>query len=191
MRKMQEDISALFRVLDRMRKAWQNVTPCDTLNKSQFSTLLAIAHPEVVCGPPPPGTEISFEPPPRPVRLTDLARAMRQSLPALSQRVSALEALGYIEREPDPADRRVTGVRATPEGLRVLEQAYKRFDGMLTRAIERLGQDDLRMLLELLVRLTEGLEASAADPDGTGKPVRPAPMKPEASKNKTGSENDT
>ncbi len=183
MQEMQADISRLFREMDRMRKAWQNVTPCDTLSKSQFGTLMAIAHPNEICGPP-FGEETPPQSPSDAVRLTDLAHAMHQSLPALSQRVSALEAMGYVERVPDPADRRVTGVRITLNGLRVMESAHRRFHGMLSRAIESLGQDDLRTLLRLLARLTEGLEAAAADPDGT-KPLTGNAKKP------TGSENDT
>lgn len=179
---MQEDISELFRVMDRMRKAWQNVTPCDTLSKSQFGTLAAIARPWAMGGPP--GSGPLPEAAPDAVRLTDLARAMRQSLPALSQRVSALEAMGYVERVPDPTDRRVTGVRVTPEGMAVQISARERFNGMMTRAIESLGQENLHTLLRLLTQLAQELEASAADPNGTKS-------KRGKTENTTGSENDT
>ena len=57
---------------------------------------------------------------------------MHQSLPALSQRVSALEAQGYVERVPDPDDRRVIGVCVTPEGRTVMEVAYRRFGSILS-----------------------------------------------------------
>lgn len=177
MQRMNETVSEFARAMDRVRRAWQHVTPCPSLSKSQFATLLAIAHPEFAHGPPPPA------PPPadggegRTVRLTELARAMRQSLPALSQRVSALEALGYVERLPDPADRRVTGLRITGEGQRVLREAYGRFERMLCRAVDSLGPENLRTLLDLLAMLAQGLEDAAADPDGTGAP--PCPEKEE------------
>lgn len=168
MERMNGTVSEFARGMDRMRRAWQNVTPCESLSKSQFATLLAIAHPDFVNGPPP--GEVCFDEAgePRTVRLTDLARTMRQSLPALSQRVSVLEALGYVERLPDAADRRATGLRVTEEGLRTLQGAYRRFDRMVSRAIDHLGQENLRTLLDLLEMLAEGLERAASDPDGTG-----------------------
>ena len=39
-----KQIDELFRLMDRVRKAWQSVTPCEHLSKSQFGTLMAIAH---------------------------------------------------------------------------------------------------------------------------------------------------
>lgn len=163
MERMESELSELFRVMDRMRKAWMNVTPCSTLSKAQFGTLMVIAYPERMIGPEgeplPPGTgEI--------MTMTALSRRMHQSLPALSQRVSALESLGYVERVPDPGDRRVTGVRATPDGYRVLSEAYRRFSGIMRHAVGYLGAENIQTLLHLLTRLAEGLEAAAADPDG-------------------------
>ena len=34
----------LFRLIDRMRRAWTAITPCAELSKSQFGTLMALAH---------------------------------------------------------------------------------------------------------------------------------------------------
>lgn len=34
----------LFRLIDRMRRAWAAITPCAGLSKSQFGTLMALAH---------------------------------------------------------------------------------------------------------------------------------------------------
>ena len=76
--------------------------------------------------------------------LTALAGAMHQSLPALSQRVSALEAQGYVERVPDPDDRRVIGVCVTPEGRTVMEVAYRRFGSILSQSIDYLGPQNLK-----------------------------------------------
>ncbi len=165
---MENDVAAMFRRIDRIRRAWCAVTPCDALSKSQFSTLLAIAFQDRMRDPPgrAPGDGEESPQRERSVTLTELARGMRQSLPALSQRVSALEAQGYIERVPDPADRRVTGVRVTWEGMRVLEQARQRLDGMLLCATARMGREKLHTLLALMDELAEGLEAVAK---GTGE----------------------
>jgi DNA-binding MarR family transcriptional regulator len=87
---------------------------------------------------------------------------MHQSLPALSQRVSALEAQGYVERVPDPDDRRVIGVCVTPEGRTVMEVAYRRFGSILSRSIDYLGPQNFETLLHLLGELAIALEQAVA-----------------------------
>ena len=89
--------------------------------------------------------------------LTALAGAMHQSLPALSQRVSALEAQGYVERVPDPDDRRVIGVCVTPEGRTVMEVA-----SILSQSIDYLGPQNFETLLHLLGELAIALEQAVA-----------------------------
>ena len=44
MKGLENNAAELFRLMDRVRKAWQSVTPCEHLSKSQFGTLMAIAH---------------------------------------------------------------------------------------------------------------------------------------------------
>lgn len=154
--------SELFRQMDRARRVWQQVTPCDALSKSQFGTLVAIAHRAAA----EPGAAVT---------MSELARTLCQSPSALSQRVSALEALCYVERVPIPGDRRATGVRATPEGLRAMHEAHARFSGMLARALDLFGRDDLHTLLRLLGRLTDALEQASGAPEAPGEPGAPAP----------------
>lgn len=163
MKQMDKTVSDFARAMDRLRRAWQNITPCGELSKAQFTTLLAIAYPDFQHGPLLPNVEaLSGAARRRTVRLTELSRTMHQSLPALSQRVSTLEALGYVERVPDPDDRRVTGLCLTDEGLRTLQRAYEHIGGMISRAIDRLGQENLRTMLELNELLAEALEYAAA-----------------------------
>lgn len=126
MKGLENNAAELFRLMDRVRKAWQSVTPCEHLSKSQFGTLMAIAHHGRM-----PGQSCTPSQEHGALTLTALAGAMHQSLPALSQRVSALEAQGYVERVPDPDDRRVIGVCVTPEGRTVMEVAYRRFGSIL------------------------------------------------------------
>ena len=88
MKGLENNAAELFRLMDRVRKAWQSVTPCEHLSKSQFGTLMAIAHHGRM-----PGQSCTPSQEHGALTLTALAGAMHQSLPALSQRVSALEAM--------------------------------------------------------------------------------------------------
>ena len=109
----------LFRLIDRMRRAWTAITPCAELSKSQFGTLMALAH--LGGGPGTDGTP----PQAQGLRLTQLAHVMHQSPPALSQRIAVLEAMGYVQRTEDAQDRRVTRVCLTQQGHALLKQAYR------------------------------------------------------------------
>ena len=140
----------LFRVMDRVRRAWRNLTPCDSLSKSQLGTLMEISrHTERMQNES--GKSLG-------VPLSVLAGTMNQSLPALSQRVRALEELGYVERIPDPTDRRVIGVRLTAEGEKSKADANDRFARLLTDTLDRLGTENSQQLIELLGLLADSFE---------------------------------
>ena len=146
----------LFRLIDRMRRAWAAITPCAGLSKSQFGTLMAIAHHGRM-----PGQSCTPSQEHGALTLTALAGAMHQSLPALSQRVSALEAQGYVERTEDAQDRRVTRVHLTPQGNALLKQAYHAMNEKLNSALDALGEQDTAMLFTLLNKFTAQLEQAA------------------------------
>ncbi len=142
----------LFSAMDRMRRVWQGISPCPELSKSQFGTLMAISHggklPHAACR----------EAQPAPVPLSVVASQMGQSLPSVSQRVSTLEQMGYIERVPDPHDRRVSGVRLTEGGRELLARACQTVQAELDTALAKLGADQLQTLFRLLGQLTDELE---------------------------------
>ena len=87
----------LFRLMDRMRRAWTVFTPKPEISKSQFGTLLALRH-----GGKRPceDKECRNRDPFEPMTLSELAKIMNQSMPALSQRISKLEGMGYVQRMP-------------------------------------------------------------------------------------------
>ena len=157
MKGLENNAAELFRLMDRVRKAWQSVTPCEHLSKSQFGTLMALAH---LGG----GPGLAGQPPQRQAQglpLTQLAHGMHQSPPALSQRIAALEAMGYVQRTEDAQDRRVTRVHLTPQGNALLKQAYHAMNEKLNSALDSLGEQDTAMLFTLLNKFTAQLEQAA------------------------------
>jgi DNA-binding MarR family transcriptional regulator len=56
----------------------------------------------------------------RGIRLTDLAQRAQLGLAACSELVSDLEELGYVERRPDPSDRRAKLIAPTGSGAELL-----------------------------------------------------------------------
>lgn len=169
-------LSRFFQAMDRLRRAWGGLEPAPQLNKSQFGTLMALQILGGPGGPPGPLQEgpCALAAEGSPVRLGVLAHAMGQSLPAISQRISALESLGCVERVNDPRDRRVSAVRLTRAGHALLEQGYANMKQKLSQAMEAIGPENLTLLLELLERMAAQLEKlAAADagpvPGGAGR----------------------
>ena len=97
----------------------------------------------------------------KPVTLSELAGMMRQSLPALSQRVTVLEEKGFVERVANPADRRVTGLRLTEAGRREMDAAFRRFGEIFSQAAGRMGRQNMRLLLQLMGELADALNEAA------------------------------
>lgn len=158
------ELDEIFRQMDRMRKAWEHVSPSKKLNKSQFGTLFALARLSggreqcPVCEAPAQGEGVA-----KPVTLSELAAAMHQSLPALSQRVTVLEEKGFVERVADPADRRVTGLRLTETGRSEMDTAFRRFSGILSQAAGRVGKQNMQKLLQLLGELADAMNEAAEE----------------------------
>jgi DNA-binding MarR family transcriptional regulator len=55
-----------------------------------------------------------------PITLGDLARAEQVRPPTMTRLVQALESAGLVKRTPDPDDRRIMWIKATPNGKKLL-----------------------------------------------------------------------
>ncbi|MDP9068986.1 MAG: MarR family transcriptional regulator [Actinomycetota bacterium] len=86
-------------------------------------------------------------------RLTDLARRANMTPQAMGELVDELEELGYVERQPDPTDRRAKLIVLTPNGWAAVEAAKQTIVGLEARVDEILGEQGHRTLRELLARL--------------------------------------
>src|SRR3712207_2743058 len=86
--------------------------------------------------------------------LADRAQVTKQSMAEL---VAHLERHGYVERVPDPGDRRARLVRATRRGAEVYAIARDVVTEIEREWTARLGHDQMRRLRELLEELNPGL----------------------------------
>jgi DNA-binding MarR family transcriptional regulator len=96
--------------------------------------------------------------PPEGMRLTALAESALMTKQSMGYLVDDLEALGYVERVPDPGDRRAKLVRLTSRGRQVDDTVRA-----VIREIEAdwsagLGEESYRQLLHLLRALIALLE---------------------------------
>ncbi|ANW18184.1 MarR family winged helix-turn-helix transcriptional regulator [Streptomyces clavuligerus] len=93
------------------------------------------------------------------LRATDLAGYFGVGKATMSRQLRALEELGLVVREPDPADGRASLVRLTEEGLRRFRQVR---DARRARYVAKLADWDRAEIAEL-ARLLHQLNARAED----------------------------
>ncbi len=92
------------------------------------------------------------------MRLTELANLAGMTKQSIGEIVDDLAERGYVERIPDPADRRAKLIRLTDQGEKAQGVGLELFAGLEKRLAESYGADrvaDLRALLEEIVA-TEG-----------------------------------
>jgi len=101
-------------------------------------------------------------PGPEGMRPSDLATRMRISKQALNYLLGDLEQRGYVERRPDPADRRSRRIALTDRGralIPVIRGAVAETEHEWTAA---LGEERFAQLRELLVELNDVVAARTA-----------------------------
>ena len=86
-------------------------------------------------------------------RLTELARGANMSPQAMGELVDELEELGYVERHPDPTDRRAKLIVLTPRGSECIAAGISTIQGIEERIDEILGPDGHAELKRLLADL--------------------------------------
>ena len=83
-------------------------------------------------------------------RVSELAARAQITKQSMAELVAHLERHGYVERVPDPADRRAKLVRPTARGDEVYAIAREVVADLEHRLVRRLGADRVAMLRELL-----------------------------------------
>jgi DNA-binding MarR family transcriptional regulator len=86
------------------------------------------------------------------------ALAERLSIPPsrMVALVDHLEESGFLERRPDPEDRRVRGLHLTRKGRGVLERAGKIAIDYETRLCAGINREERELLIDLLQKLQQG-----------------------------------
>lgn len=104
------------------------------------------------------------------IKMTELAQVLKSSVSRLSHAVRRLEEAGWIRRDADPADGRVTYACLTPEGLRVLEKAAPgHVTTVVDNVFDRLSDDQVEQLYEISAAII-GAVAPETDPGDVLRP---------------------
>ncbi len=88
-------------------------------------------------------------------RLTELARGANMTPQAMGELVDELEELGYLERQPDPTDRRAKLILLTDRGRACVAAGVATIQGIEERIEAILGARGHAELRRLLTKLLE------------------------------------
>jgi DNA-binding MarR family transcriptional regulator len=97
------------------------------------------------------------------VRATELARLSGRHKQAVGKALDELEELGYVERRPDPADRRAKLVHPTERGLRQIEAADSIMARIHERHARRLGAQAFDGFMSVLRDVAEHQRTAVRD----------------------------
>ncbi|MFJ1748507.1 MarR family winged helix-turn-helix transcriptional regulator [Streptomyces sp. NPDC088116] len=113
------------------------------------------------------------------IRASELARTSGQHKQVIGTLIDDLERLGYVERKPDPADRRAKLVHPTERGLLQMEAAASNMRTIEERHAKALGRQEynafkaaLRQVAALQYEVEHGGQGGAVTQPGRG-PTHP------------------
>ncbi|NEA47172.1 MarR family transcriptional regulator [Streptomyces sp. SID10815] len=109
------------------------------------------------------------------MRMSRLAELLAVDMSVTSRHVAHVAARGWIDRLPDPADRRSRILRLTPAGVDQLDELSRRTTHLFAERLSDWTDDEVGQLIRLMGRLRDSFG------DCRSTPVRlPAPMAEQA-----------
>lgn len=96
----------------------------------------------------------------KPTPQKDVGEASYMDPGALSRQLSALEALGWIRRDTDSNDKRVTNVSLTEQGRREVEKSLPKRTAFMEEMLQDVSEKQLRQLMDSLLLLETRFNAS-------------------------------
>jgi DNA-binding MarR family transcriptional regulator len=87
------------------------------------------------------------------MRMSRLAELLAVDMSVTSRHVAHVAARGWIERFPDPADKRSRILRLTPAGLDQLDELSRRTSHLLADRLSDWTDDEVGQLIRLMTRL--------------------------------------
>ena len=98
---------------------------------------------------------------------TELSKVMDVGKVTLGGLIDRLEASGYVERQPEPGDRRAKRVVMTPKGIKLLGQIQKVGKVVNTQIMTGISATDILRAENLLHKMKQQLIAMDAVPGGS------------------------
>ena len=98
--------------------------------------------------------KLMLEDTPEGVSLKELAKRMQMTIPATSLLVDNMVTKGFMERKPNPNDRRAVCIKLTERGLSLFDDVYARFHDELDRRAQALTQEELATFTRIVEKIS-------------------------------------
>ncbi|MEU6481718.1 MarR family transcriptional regulator [Streptomyces sp. NPDC047017] len=109
------------------------------------------------------------------MRMSKLAELLAVDISVTSRHVAHVAARGWIDRLPDPADKRSRILRLTPAGLDRLDDLSRRSSRLLAERLSDWSDDEVGQLIRLMTRLRDSFGDCRSAPVRAPAPA-PAPV---------------
>ncbi|MCC7012410.1 MAG: winged helix-turn-helix transcriptional regulator [Planctomycetes bacterium] len=100
----------------------------------------------------------------------EIAERLCSDANTIAALVQRMEAVGWLERSPDPLDARIQRVSITDAGRDKWKQSFAISSRWHLRAVAGFSESERERLFELLERLYENVALDAHSPPGSGAP---------------------
>ncbi|MFK4146218.1 MarR family winged helix-turn-helix transcriptional regulator [Streptomyces sp. NPDC004065] len=110
------------------------------------------------------------------MRMSKLAELLAVDMSVTSRHVAHVAARGWIDRLPDPADKRSRILRLTPAGLDRLDDLYRRTTRLFAERLNDWTDEEVAQLIHLMTRLRASFgdcRSAPARAPGDGRPSAP------------------
>lgn len=98
--------------------------------------------------------KLMLEDTPEGVSLKSLAKRLQMTIPATSLLVDNMVSKGFMERTPNPNDRRAVCIRLTERGLSLFDDVYARFHDEIDRRAQILTRDELNAFSNIVEKMS-------------------------------------
>lgn len=92
---------------------------------------------------------------PEGVSLKEFAKHLQMTIPASSLLVETIVRKGYMQRTPNPNDRRAIQIKLTEKGLELFNEVYAQFHDDLDQRCQVLTKEELDTLYLIVEKLTK------------------------------------
>ncbi|MFJ8787534.1 MarR family winged helix-turn-helix transcriptional regulator [Streptomyces sp. NPDC102476] len=107
------------------------------------------------------------------MRMSKLSELLAVDMSVTSRHVAHVAERGWIERSPDPADKRSRILRLTPAGQALLDQLSRRTCRLLAERLSDWSDDEVSQLTALMARLRASFDDTRAHGLEPRPPVSP------------------
>ena len=85
-----------------------------------------------------------------PITVSEISKRLSVTSPSVTEFIKSLSSQGYVERCVDSKDKRVIDIELTDKGKKMVLKIKNYFTLLFSGLIEKLGQEQSNMLIELL-----------------------------------------